>query len=356
MNIKCKSLLTLAVLCSATFAQEPVPAVDQAVNTPVDVPSAGIDDSVPAELTPAAESAFVDAAPAEIAAPVTESAPADVAPVETAAASTALEDEVAPQAVRNGKSISTSQPPAAETPRKNSKVVYETVYMGVDGIPVRTVYVAENSPADSAKMSEMMAQFPMEFKLGVQASVNSYYLSNSESGYDWYESFDGLSWRAGVVAIIPLNQTSMGVKVGVLYEQSNASESYYVNKVPTTFKFEQKKLDVPVLFTFKAPGSRMYFDLGAQVSIPLQDELKVSFTDPDADKKVKSNIDMIDEDFRNSIDWSIVCGFSIMANKYISLDLRAELGLSETYEGYIDFLDLGLNSSSFGIGLTVYPF
>lgn len=382
MNIKLKSIFALASLCAASFAQEPTPApaadatpapVAEAAPAPATEPV-----SAPAEepvASPAEESVVEPvAAPAEEAvSPVAESAPASeptlAAPVAVRQSSAnsinpapdASEDEFAPKAVRNGESSATSRSSTngASESQPKQKIVYETVHMGVNGVPVRTIYVAESSPQESEELKEMMERFPMEFKIGVQGSVNSYYLSNDTYGSDdvWYsESFSGLSWRAGVVAIIPLNKTSMGVKAGVLYEQSDASESYYVNEVPTTFKFEQKKLDIPVLFTFKAPGSRLYFDLGAQVSIPLQDELKVSFTDSKSSKKVKSSMDMMDEDYRNSIDWSMVFGFSIMANKYVSLDLHAELGLSEAYEGYMDFLDLSLSSSSFGIGLTIYPF
>ena len=263
----------------------------------------------------------------------------------------------APQAVR--ASSHETQPQGAESKESpqgtyGKKVVYERVYIGPDGIPVRAIYVAEESPSAGHTLDD--DPFPLKFRLGASASVNSYYLSNDENQYDgWYESFNGFSWRAGVVALIPLSKPSIGLKVGVFYEQSSASENYYVNEVSTQFTFEQKKIDVPVLLTFKAFGSRLMFDLGPQVSIPLEDELKVSFRNPDTKKKVKSGMDLMDE-YRNSLDWSLVLGFSIMANSVLSLDLRAELGLSEIYDGTMDYLDLGLSSSSFGVGFTVYPF
>ncbi len=368
MNFK-KISLFAAALATSVWAQSPeaieetvapVAAPETAPETvqevsPVETPAA------PVEETPAVTEPVSAAPVTATSETVDETAPVVVRNGEkgpsaenspTASATFAVEsaqnsDDVAPQAVRGG---------AGDAPKATTgkKVVYERVYMGPDGIPVRAIYVAEE-PA-SADGDNALDRFPMKFKLGATASVNSYYLSNDDFQYDdWYESFSGFSWRAGLIALVPLNQSTIGLKVGVLYEQSSASESYYINEVPTQFTFEQRKIDIPVLFSFKAFGSRLLFDLGPQVSVPLQDKLKVSFNDPDSGKKVKSSKDLKD-DYRNAMDWSLVFGFSIMANNYLSLDLRAELGLSEIYDGTIDYLDLGLSSSSFGIGFTVYPF
>ncbi|SHK45670.1 porin family protein [Fibrobacter sp. UWEL] len=365
MNLKMKSALAIATFAAMSFAQEPAavaPAAEPAAteakaeaaytNLEKEVPETA--SAAPAAEAPAAEEAAApvavrgetEATPAPVAAaPVAEPAPAPVA---------APAAEPAPQAVRTAQ-------PAAQKP-----TYVERVYIGMDGTPVHTVYVAEQAGPDTVTMDQLRGRIPMEFKIGAQASVHSYYMSNGSYG-DWDEvSFDGLAWRAGISATIPLNEYTMGVKLGLLYEQSNASENYYIgsgdDRVATHFKFEQKKLDIPVLFTFKSVGSRFFFDMGAQVSIPLQDELKVSFTDPDTKKKVKSSADMIDEDYRNSMDWSLVFGFSVLANKYISLDVRAELGLNDLYDGYLsasgqtDVMDLNLSTSSFGVGVTLYPF
>ena len=84
----------------------------------------------------------------------------------------------------------------------------------------------------------------MKFKVGAHGSVGAYQLAGSEWDSDHY---DGMVWKAGVMSIIPLNEYTMGIKVGVLYEQAKASESYRIYDVPTTFKFSQKKIDIPVL-------------------------------------------------------------------------------------------------------------
>ena len=156
------------------------------------------------------------------------------------------------------------------------------------------------------------------------------------------------------MSIIPLNQYTMGIKLGVLYEQSKASESYYVNDVPTNFRFSQKKIDVPVLFTFKAASSRIYFDLGVEMSIPMYDKLRVSYTDS-KDEKHTSRIDMMDE-YRTSADCAFVFGFSVLANDYLSLDVSANLGVSDLYDGHLKYMNLNLDASSLNLGITVYPF
>ena len=191
----------------------------------------------------------------------------------------------------------------------------------------------------------------MSFKIGAHASVGAYQLA----GNDWdSDQYNGMNWKAGIMSIIPLNAYTMGIKLGVLYEQAKASESYIVNEVPTSYKFSQKKIDIPVLFTFKAATSRIFFDLGAEMSIPVYDKLRLSYTDA-KDNKHTDKIDMMD-DYRNSMDWAFVFGFSVMANQYISLDISANLGMSDLYDGHMKYLNLNLDASSFNVGISVYPF
>lgn len=367
MNLKLKGLLSIFAV-SAAFAAEPMATAEPVVsNDPAVVTateSVPVAESASAVEAPAPEASVEVTAPAvETAAPAAEPAASAVEPAVSA------EEDFAPQVVRNGEPGPKAEEPKAETsvpavaveepevvaPTAVRQVYYERVHVGPDGIPVRTIYVAQAPQKDTTSLDDLMGLVPMTFKIGAQAMVGSYYMSDSDNSWDG-ASFDGLAWRAGISAIIPLNQYTMGIKLGVLYEQSYASENYYIEKVPTSFRFEQKKLDIPVLFTFKASNSSFFFDLGAQISIPLQDELEVSFTDSETSKKIKSRLDLIDNDYRNPIDWSLVFGFSVMANKYVSLDVRADVGLSNIYEGTLDYIGLNLDASTFGIGVTVYPF
>ena len=357
MNLKMNKIvgvLSTLALAGIAFAQAP------AENAPVEnAPVAATTESAPAAETPAEA-----AAPAAVEAPVAETvAPAEAAPAQVA-------EEAAPVAVRGADAAQPVEEPAvmvapkavrgadasdntAERPRSTTNTVYyETVYTRDDGVPVRTVYVAQREGRDTVTMEKLMGLIPMDFKVGVHGSIGSYYLSSNEWDGDQY---DGMNWRAGLMAILPLSEYTMGIKLGVLYDQSEASQSYYVNGAPYNFKFKQKKIDVPVMFTFKAPTSRIYFDLGAELSIPLYDKLKLSYTNSEG-KKGSNRVDMIDEDYRNSVDWAFLFGFSVMVHKHISLDVGADIGLSNLYNGHMKFMDLDLSPASFNIGLTLYPF
>lgn len=364
MNRKITGILSVLALSAFTFAQAPAtPAAAPAAEPAAPAEAAPAPEATPAASAPAASTenavasntgdVATDSAVPEESAPVAvRGADAAESPaVETAAPAEPVEEPsvmVAPKAVRGAGYSSLG----AERPRNTTNTVYyETVYTNEDGVPVRTVYVAQREAKDTVTMEKLMGLIPMDFKIGVHGSIGSYYLSSN----DWDgDSYDGMNWRAGLMSIIPLSDYTMGIKLGVLYNQSEASESYYINGIPYSFKFQQKKIDVPVMFTFKAPTSRIFFDLGTQISIPVYDKLKYSYTNEG--KKTNSKIDMMDENFRNSVDWSFLFGFSVLAHKYISLDVGADIGVSNLYDGHIKYLNLDLSASSFNIGLTVYPF
>lgn len=345
MNRKITGILSVLALSAFTFAQEPAAATAAPAAAPAE------------EAAPVAVRGADAAAPAatEQAAPAAAEAPAAAVAEAPAAAEPVAEPAVvvAPKAVRgaDNKDVGPSSEAAQRFRDARNTVYYETVYTREDGVPVRTVYVAEREGKDTVTMDELRGLYPMSFKIGAHASVGAYQLAGSDWDSDQY---NGMNWKAGIMSIIPLNAYTMGIKLGVLFEQSRASESYYVNEVPTNFKFSQKKIDIPVLFTFKAATSRIFFDLGAEMSIPLYDKLRVSYTDGN-DKKHSSRTDMMD-DYRNNLDWAFVFGFSVMANKYISLDISANLGMSDLYDGHMKNLNLNLDASSFNVGISVYPF
>ena len=336
MNRKITGILSVLALSAFTFAQEGAAAT-----------------AAPAAAAPAEEAAPVAVRGAD--APAAAEAPAAVA--EAPAAAEPVEEPavvVAPKAVR-GAGKNEDVGPSSEAAQRfrdaRNTVYYETVYTGQDGVPVRTVYVAEREGKDTVTLDDLRGLYPMSFKIGAHASVGAYQLA----GNDWdSDQYNGMNWKAGIMSIIPLNAYTMGIKLGVLYEQAKASESYIVNEVPTSYKFSQKKIDIPVLFTFKAATSRIFFDLGAEMSIPVYDKLRLSYTDA-KDNKHTDKIDMMD-DYRNSMDWAFVFGFSVMANQYISLDISANLGMSDLYDGHMKYLNLNLDASSFNVGISVYPF
>ena len=353
MNRKITGILSVLALSAFTFAQEGAAA------TAAPAAAAPAEETAPVAVrgadAPAAAVAEAPAATEQATAPVAAEAPAAVA--EAPAAAEPVEEPavvVAPKAVR-GAGKNEDVGPSSEAAQRfrdaRNTVYYETVYTGQDGVPVRTVYVAEREGKDTVTLDDLRGLYPMSFKIGAHASVGAYQLA----GNDWdSDQYNGMNWKAGIMSIIPLNAYTMGIKLGVLYEQAKASESYIVNEVPTSYKFSQKKIDIPVLFTFKAATSRIFFDLGAEMSIPVYDKLRLSYTDA-KDNKHTDKIDMMD-DYRNSMDWAFVFGFSVMANKYISLDIAANLGMSDLYDGHMKYLNLNLDASSFNVGITVYPF
>lgn len=356
MNRKLTGILSVLALSAMSFAQAPA-AAPAATAAPAEQAPAAV---------PAEESAPVAVRGADAAAPVTAeqtAAPAEqAAPAAVAVAPAAPAEEpvaepavvVAPKAVRGADDADKTAASARAVEQfrdARNTVLYETVYTREDGVPVRTVYVAEREGKDTVSFDELRGLYPMKFKIGARGSVGAYQLA----GNDWdSDQYNGISWRAGLVSIIPLNSYTMGIKLGVLYEQSKASESYYINDVPTNFRFSQKKIDVPVLFTFKSATSRIFFDLGVEMSVPLTDDLRISYTDS-KDVKHSNKIDLMD-DYRSSLDCAFVFGFSVMANDYLSLDIAANLGVSDLYDGHLKYMNMNLDASSLNLGITVYPF
>jgi hypothetical protein len=357
MNRKLTGILSVLALSAMSFAQAPA-AAPAATAAPAEQAPAAVpaEESAPVAVRGADAAAPVaaeqTAAPAEQAAPAAVAA-APAAPAEEPVAEPAV--VVAPKAVRgaDNKDVGPSSEAAQRFRDARNTVYYETVYTREDGVPVRTVYVAEREGKDTVTLDELRGLYPMKFKIGARGSVGAYQLA----GNDWdSDQYSGVTWRAGLVSIIPLNLYTMGIKLGVLFEQSKASESYYVgiDEIPTSYRFSQKKIDIPVLFTFKSASSRFFFDLGVEMSIPLYDKLRVSYTDRN-DNKHSERINLID-DYRSELDWAFVFGFSIMANDYLSLDISANLGVSDLYDGHRKNMNMNLDASSLNLGISVYPF
>ncbi len=352
MNRKITGILSVLALSAFTFAQEPAAATAApAASAPAAAPAAAPAEEAAPVAVRGADAAAPAAAPAEQAAPAAVAA-TPAAPAEEPVAEPAV--VVAPKAVRGADDADKTAASAKAVEQfrdARNTVYYETVYTREDGVPVRTVYVAEREGKDTVTLDELRGLYPMKFKIGARGSVGAYQLA----GNDWdSDQYNGISWRAGLMSIIPLNTYTMGIKLGVLYEQSKASESYYINEVPTNFRFSQKKIDVPVLFTFKSATSRIFFDLGVEMSVPLTDDLRVSYTDSN-DKKHSNKIDLMDE-YRSSLDCAFVFGFSVLANEYLSLDIVANLGVSDLYDGHLKYMNMNLDASSLNLGITVYPF
>lgn len=351
MNIKMKSIIAALTMSAAVFAAEP--AAPTAVRAADEAPAA--EPAAPAaEVSAPASEGVVESAPAV-------AAPAEAAPVEPVAPS-AVRDGAAPVASAPAAEPAAAPAPAVAAPAPTTQrrvdpdtlppvTYYRTVYA-----PVKTVYVGEDAQGDTVTLDELRGLVPFKMSLGVQAFIGTYSLSD----YSYYDdSFFDLSLRVGLASIIPLNKYTVAMKIGAIYEQSKAGSTLYYtqgfgnSRRETKYQvnFKERKIDIPVLFSFKSPHSNVMFDIGAQPSVAIYDKMSVKQSGVG-----EKRVDMIDEDFRNTLEWSLVFGMEFRANKYIAMNLRFDCGLSSLYDSFDDEIIKvdDLTSSAFLVGLTFY--
>lgn len=350
MNIKMKSIVTVLAMSALAFAAEP---------------------AAPTAVRAADAAAPVAAAPA--AAPATEAAPA-AAPEAQAPAAPAEEpavEPVAPMAVRAADAaapVAEAPAPAepapvaaAPAPTQQRRIDPDTLQPAVvyrtTTVPVKTVYVAEKSGEDTVTLDELRGLIPLKFTFGAQAFLGGYFLND----YTYYDnSFDDFTWRLGLSSVLPLNKFTVALKLGVLYEQSMAGGTLHYDDRNTrtvtvyNLEFKQRKIDVPLLFSFKAPYSGLMFEMGLQASFAVYDKFKLTYTENG--RKHSERTDMIDEGSRKKMGWDMVFGIEYWANRHIALDVRCDFGFTDLYDTYDDgIIKLSdLSSSAFLIGVSYY--
>ncbi|MCF0222187.1 MAG: PorT family protein [Fibrobacter sp.] len=325
MNIRFRSVLAVLATAATVFAAEPAAEAATVAE--------------PAASAPAAEAA----APAEVAAPVAEAAaPAEVAA--PAAEASAPAAEVAPVAEPAPVEVAVDEAPAPTAVRGGDSRVVRTV--AVESVPASNSVYAQPSNVQAAPTAVKRTRDyePQKLSYGVQAFVGSFFFM--EDIFD-FDNMSGMTWRAGLHVLLPLNEYTSALKIALLYEQSDASTSDD-NSYSTSRKIKQRKLNIPVLFDFKGPRSIVSFGVGASVDIPLTDTF--SYVDKSF---LKHKFDMIEDEQRKTVDYSLLMGLSIRPHKMLSFDIRYELGLNKLYE---DEHDLGVDNSSsaFTLGLSFY--
>ena len=335
MNITTKTLGIALALAAAVFAAE------QATPAAPAPEAAALEQSAP-EAT-AAE----PAAPAPEAAPATEPAPAEAASAEQPAAEPVPAEPVAEPA----------EEATAPAPAMDEEVPAPRAVRGVPAdAPAGYPYAETAKKAPPAPAYRRPDPVPMTFSVGAQAFVG---MSNLyDNNWDLNESYDGAEWKAGAVVLIPLNEYTMGFRLGVFYSRSETSASYAYSADYTKeahLKFKQDRIDVPVLFVLKPTYSRFTIDMGAQVSFPVRDVFKYSYEKSEGNQ-VNKKADMIDLEYRSSMDFSLVFGFSIRANKYVSFDVRTDCGFSNLYEGVPGWRINDLTRTAMMLGFSIYAF
>jgi hypothetical protein len=373
MNLRVSGIISVLALAAAVFAapQAQPAATPENTGPAAEAPTADAIQAPADAATPAAEAPQASAAesvaeaPANAAEPAAETIAAE-SPAEPAADAATVEEAPAPMAVRGGEAPAQTQEAAAPAtaPAPTKRVVYQTVYspepVELSGGRVHTVYVTQSASPDTIDFDELRGLVPLKLTLGLQGFVGSYHLYSTYNDDYYVNDYNGLTWRAGLFGVIPVNQYSIAVKVAALFEQSEAKASGSSRQYPTLKgKFKQRKIDVPVIFGFKAPRSTLMFEIGTQASFAIKDEFRTTI-DNSVEKKT-SKLDMMDKDFRSTMDWDILCGFSIMANRFIGFDFRFDVGISTLYdsdnsEAMKLFNVDDLSTMSFILGASFYIF
>ena len=335
MNMKVKILGLVLATAAISFAADP------AAEAPAAEPAAAVADSnavapaaEPAPDVAAAPESSQDSSAAPAEAPVdSASAPAEAAPEETAAAPAEQPAEPAPADVGEAPAPMAVRgvDPAAQPVSEPEYTVRET-----------KVYRLKSDP------------IPMKFTFGAQAilGTNSLFANN----WDLNESYSGVAWKAGLFALLPLNDYTMGFRIGVMYDYSDASATYFYGSdlsKEAYVKFKMGRISVPLLFVLKSAYSHFSFDFGAQVSIPVLDDFKYHYVNSRGED-VDGIANMIDQDYRTTMDFSLLLGLTIKANRYMSFDIRYEFGFSNFYENVPGWRINELTSSTFLLGLSFY--
>lgn len=354
MNTKMKSFGFVLALTAFAMAQEAAPVAEAAAPAPE---TAAVQEAAPAEAAPAVP-AQEPAAATEPAAETAPEAPQAVAqePAPAQDASTGSATETAP--VETAAPAPQPEPQPAPVADEGDMPAPKAV-RGVDA-ESQPVYGAQTTaPVETTvretRVYRLKAEpIPMKFSFGVQgfAGMNTLFDNN----WDFEESYDGIAWKAGLFAVVPLNEYTMGFKIGALFDHSEASASYSYGSdysKEAHVKFKMDRVTIPLLFMLKSMYSNFSFDFGMQVSVPVQDTFKYSYEKADG-TPVNGNADMIDLDYRNSMDFALLLGLSIKANNYLSFDIRYECGISNAYDGVPGWRINELTSNTFLFGISFY--
>lgn len=304
--------------------------------------------------TPAADVAQTQAAPVvEQVAPAAQTSSEDKF--------TALEQELAPENLFSEPSAVRGENAAKPVVKQTTKkFVYRPVYSPAEietsSGTVKTIYVAEVPTADTIDMDQLRGRIPLKFTFGAQGFIGAGILSGDNGSYE-YDRYTGLTWSVGAFALLPLDEYNIGLKTGVFFEHSKVKDTYndvYSEKFGEyRFSFSQYRIGIPLLLTLKSAKSNLFFDVGVQPAFATSDTFKMRFS---KDEKFGGKFDMMDNDCRSAIDWSLVLGFGIRANRYVGFEARFNWGLNNQYDDFDHWGINNLSSKSFSVGATFYAF
>lgn len=314
-------------------------------------------------------------AQSEAPAPVAEATPAQVAPAQVEPAAeqapapaedkfTQVENELAPENLFSEPTAVRGADAAKPVQKKTTKkFVYRPVYSATEietnNNAVKTIYVSEVASADTIDMDQLRGRVPLKFTFGIQGFVGNAFVSGDNGRYE-YDRYSGLAWSVGAFALFPLDEYNMAFKTGVMFDHDKVSNSYN-DTYNETFgeyrtSFNQYRISVPLLLSLKSANSSFFFDVGVQPSFAVSDEFKLKSSDQTSNKAVNIKEDMMDNDYRSVIDWSIVFGFGIRANRYIGFEARFIWGINNQYDDFNAWPINNLSSKAVTVGATFYAF
>ena len=234
--------------------------------------------------------------------------------------------------------------PAEQAAPERTPEGYRIIRISAPETKVYKDSVAEVKKAEEEAKRETV---PFKFSLGPTATLGYRSISGiSDLNYYSVDSvftmFNGLSSEIGIALLIPLNECNFAIRTGALFGYTSLIAQDYSRFYRSMQEHEewgdasltQMRVSIPLLLAMKTRVSTAMFELGAQVSFPIVDEL--------SNYGKKTNL--IDEGFRASVDVSLLFGIEIFVTKRLSISALLEFQLNDTYNNDIF---IGVNDVSY---------
>ena len=214
--------------------------------------------------------------------------------------------------------------------------------------PETKVYKDSVAEVKKAEEEAKRETVPFKFSFGPMATLGYRSISGiSDLNYYSVDSvftmFNGLSSQIGIALLIPLSEYNFAIRTGALFGYTSPiandySEFYrsatYESDEWGDASLTQMRVSIPLLLAMKTRVSTAMFELGAQVSFPIVDEMS----------NYGKKTDLIDEGFRASVDVSLLFGIEIFVTKRLSISALLEIQLNDTYNNDIF---IGVNDVSY---------
>lgn len=262
-------------------------------------------------------------------------APAAAAPVEASAPAEQAQAP-APAVEQAAQPASDSEAAAPEAQAEQSQEAAPVVFYYANTVQPQQAEPAQQSaaiaPVPQPAPVQMVAPpkeevFPKQkVHYGIQASIgSSEYIGDSNEDLD-----EGLTWNAGLFAMVPITDYIFNIELGAQFIYRN--ESSYTQTNRSTRKDEARKdeitsytLGIPLQMNINAGKSGIItFFIGIELEVPLYNNLEIAI----------NGETLFDDDINNHcrpISWDFIFGMGINATKNFGIYTRLNTGLSDIY-------------------------